>query len=197
MSLTPTRIKEFSKTFSKKFVPSQENCSDTAASRLNVLASEIDYILSRSANAEATIRSLFSQFGFCLSIYIEEKLYEKIQLLSEIIQKLASAFYPAKDLLYKELIVDKSNSTLYKLTKVLTLFPFAKVPEGARIIEEYPQLRSSNYMEIIEIAEKFNTYPSVINEALRYEKTPDEAVPTVTFILGIFICIGRYSTESM
>lgn len=197
MSLTSSRIKEFSKTFSKGFVPSQANCTATGASRLKVLASEINYIISQSSNADATIRSLFSQFGFCLSIYIEEKLLEKIQMLSEIIQKLVSAFYPAKDLFYKELIVDKSNSILYKLTKALSLFPFAKIPEGARIVEEYPHLKSSNYMEIMEVAEKFNTYPSVINEALRYEKTPEGAIPTVTFILGIFICIGRYSLESM
>jgi hypothetical protein len=197
MSLTPARIKEFSNIFALNFTCTQEHCTDTAANRLNVLASEIDYLLSRSTNAEVTIRSLFSQFGFCLSIYIEEKLYEKIQLLADIIKKLALGFYLVQDLLYKELVIDRSNSILYKFAKALALFPFSKVPAGIRIIEEYPHIRNSNYIEIMAMAEKFNTYPSVIQEALHYKKTPDEAEPTVTSILDLFVCIGNYSLSSM
>lgn len=197
--LTPARIKQFSSKLADKFVPADGTCPVESIQRLKLIASEINDIIDRSVDAESTIRFLVIQFNACLSICIENSLYDIIQTMAVLFNGLTAFYDVIKDQLYRELLMDMQQSTLYKLVKCLSLFDFRKRDsKGYQIIADYPDIMSSNYSQIKHIAEKYGTFPSVIAEAIHANtKSPPGAQRTVVAILESLSRVGKHFRKPM
>ncbi|KAI7901151.1 uncharacterized protein BX663DRAFT_114187 [Cokeromyces recurvatus] len=198
-SLVPSRIKSFSEQFSAQFIPSQDShtCSLKGLEQLQILSREINHAILSSENAKITCRILLVNFRFCLSVCHEEGLYEIIQLIAEIINKLTVHFLFTRDLLFQELLIDSTHSTLYQLAQAFTHFPFSKLPPEYYIIQENSQVYDMSYTEIIKLSEKYDVLPSAIIKARDTKRTPKEAFPTVKAILEIFTRVAQDNSKSM
>ncbi|KAI8645193.1 hypothetical protein BD408DRAFT_411963 [Parasitella parasitica] len=197
MLLVPSKIRMFAQLFSAKFVPTADACSANANERLKMVASDIKDLIARSQDAEFTISSLLIQFGLCLPICIEEKLYGIIHVIAKTLQALSSSLPIARDLLIKEIKFSLVNSNVYKLVQALSLYPFKTPPPMYHLVEENPEAASANSTEMIRIAEKYSTVAPAIADAFQYEKTPPQADATVKYVLSMLSSVGSLSVKPM
>ncbi|CEP09948.1 hypothetical protein [Parasitella parasitica] len=196
MLLSPSKIRTFAQLYSAKFAPTTKMCAAHAKERLKMIASDIKDLLIRSQDAEFTISSLLIQFGLCLPICTEERLYDIIHAIAKTLQALSSSLPIARDLLIKEIKFSLVNSNVYKLVQALSLYSFKKPPPMYHLVEENPEITTANSTEMIRIAEKYSTVAPAVAEALQYEKTPPRADATVKCVLFVLSSVGSFGLKA-
>ncbi|KAI8967632.1 hypothetical protein BDF20DRAFT_227877 [Mycotypha africana] len=210
MAFTPENIQQWSEQYASYFtdIPSTLTLDKIHEQRLNMIASEIRYYLSgQIQDANVIIRSLIIQFGYCLPICIQYKLYTIIECISMTLARITASWHQAVQQqqqqqqqqhqqqfhtvalqqLYNEMISHRSHAVLYQLVQCLSLFTFKyhndRKPSPLKqqiITEKYADLLREDitYTEIMTLVNQHQTYPSVINAAIEAKLTPKEAYST-------------------
>lgn len=194
MVLVPDKIRMFAQLFSSKFMP-KETCSPQAKEHLTMLASDIKDCIVRSENPEFTIPSLLIQFGLCLPICTQEKLYSVIHVIAKTVHDLSSFLPIARDQLIKEVKFSLVNSNVYKLVQALALFSFKKPPLKYHIVEENPEIVHASSTEMNTLADKYSAVAPEIAKALQYEKTPPQAGAIVNSVFHILSFVGSCNSK--
>lgn len=194
MVLVPDKIRMFAQLFSSKFMP-KETCSPQAKEHLTMLASDIKDCIVRSENPEFTIPSLLIQFGLCLPICTQEKLYSVIHVIAKTVHDLSSFLPIARDQLIKEVKFSLVNSNVYKLVQALALFSFKKPPLKYHIVEENPEVAHASSTEMNILADKYSAVAPEIAKALQYEKTPPQAEAIVNSVFHILSFVGSCNSK--